>query len=244
MRLLKFNNHVDSFSLTDFTGLEIPSYAILSHTWGADGEEVTFEDLQDAIYKSKAGYEKLRFCAEQAASDGLQYFWVDTCCINKSNAVELQHAINSMFRWYHNAAKCYVYLSDVHSTGNNQFSQTSWESGFRTCRWFTRGWTLQELIAPKSVEFFSKERNQLGDRKSLEQQIHEITGIPIRALQGGPLSEFTVDERMSWIENREAKYEEDKVYSLQGIFDVHIPLIYGEGQKRAIIRLQREIQEP
>jgi hypothetical protein len=242
MRLLQFNSH-DSFSLTEFGGRQIPSYAILSHTWGADGEEVTFEDLNDATGKSKAGYEKLRFCAERAASDGLQYFWVDTCCINKSNLVELQHAINSMFRWYQNAARCYVYLSDVDSTETHQFPKTSWQEAFRTSRWFTRGWTLQELIAPKSVEFFSKQRYRLGDKKLLEQQIYEITGVPIRALHGSPLSHFTVDERMSWVEHRETKYEEDKVYSLQGIFNVYIPLIYGEGWERALIRLQREIQE-
>ncbi|KAH9207432.1 heterokaryon incompatibility protein-domain-containing protein [Leptodontidium sp. 2 PMI_412] len=224
MRLLQFNGR-DSFSL-------------------ADGcEEVTFEDLKGVITRSKAGYEKLRFCAIQAASDGLQYFWVDTCCIDKSSLVELQHAINSMFRWYQNAARCYVYLSDVDTTEDDQFSQTSWEAAFRESRWFTRGWTLQELIAPTSVEFFSRSHIRLGDKKSLEQQIHETTGIPIAALQGSPLSHFTVEERMSWVEHRQTKYEEDKVYSLQGIFDVYIPLIYGEGWDRALFRLQREIQE-
>lgn len=242
MRLLKSNSD-DSFSLTEFTGLEIPNYAILSHTWGADTEEVTFRDVKDATNSSKNGYEKLRFCAKQAASDGLEYFWTDTCCIDKSNAIELQHAINSMFRWYHNATRCYVYLTDVHTSGNDQLSQTSCEGAFQTSRWFTRGWTLQELIAPKSVEFFSAQHERIGDKKSLEQQIHEITGIPVTALQGSPLSQFTIDERMLWIRNRETKYEEDKAYSLQGIFDVYIPLIYGEGWERAMTRLQREIQE-
>lgn len=121
MRLLQFNGR-DSFSLAEFAGVEIPRYAILSHTWGADGEEVTFEDLKGVITRSKSGYEKLRFCAIQAASDGLQYFWVDTCCMDKSSLVELQHAINSMFRWYQNAARCYVYLSDVDTTEDDQFS--------------------------------------------------------------------------------------------------------------------------
>lgn len=196
MRLLQFSH--DSFSLTEFDSPQIPSYAILSHTWGADGEEVTFGDLNGATEKNerKAVYKKLRFCAKQAASDGLEYFWVDTCCIDKSNPVELQYAINSMFRWYQNAAKCYVYLSDVH-TESDQASQVLWQDAFRGSRWFTRGWTLQELIAPPTVEFFSQEGKQLGDKKSLEQDIHEITGIPITTLQGRPLSHFTVDERMS-----------------------------------------------
>src|SRR5271154_1252607 len=113
MRLLECKN-AGVFSLTkDLIGDDIPKYAILSHTWGADVEEVTFEDLVKGTGKSKASYQKIRFCGEQAARDGLQYFWVDTCCIDKSSSAELQEAINSMFRWYRNAAKCYVYLSDV-----------------------------------------------------------------------------------------------------------------------------------
>ncbi|KAH8585985.1 hypothetical protein B0O99DRAFT_695912 [Bisporella sp. PMI_857] len=242
MRLLQINRH-GSFSLTDFAGIEIPSYAILSHTWGVDGDEVTFQDLKNVTDRSKAGYKKLRFCAKQAANDGLQYFWVDTCCINKSDTVELQFAINSMFRWYQNAAKCYVYLSDVHTPHPDHLSQASWDACFRKSRWFTRGWTLQELIAPAIVEFFSADGKQLGDKKSLEQHIHEITEIPISALQGTPLSHFTIDERMSWVQNRQTRYEEDKVYSLQGMFDIHIPLIYGEGWKRALTRFEREIKE-
>jgi hypothetical protein len=106
-----------------------------------------------------------------------------------------------------------------------------------------RTYSMQSwMIAPKSVEFFSKQRYRLGDKKSLELQIHEITRIPIAAFQGSPLSQFTIDERMSWVKHRDTKYEEDKVYSLQGIFDIYIPLIYGEGRERALVRLQREIQ--
>ena len=148
-----------------------------------------------------------------------------------------------MFRWYRDAAKCYVYLSDV-SVGdddNNQ-SQRAWESAFRKCRWFTRGWTLQELLAPASVKFFSREGELLGDKKSLERQIHEITGIPIEALRGSPLSNFSVDERMSWAAKRETKRKEDKAYSLLGIFDVYMPLMYGEGDN-AFSRLKEEVEK-
>src|SRR5271170_5820439 len=112
MRLLELKNH-DEFSLTEFFDDNIPRYAILSHTWRLDGEEATFKDLTEGAGKSKAGYSKIQFCGEQAASDGLQYFWVDTCCIDKSSSAELSEAINSMFRWYRNAAQCYVHLSDV-----------------------------------------------------------------------------------------------------------------------------------
>src|SRR5277367_329576 len=173
MRLLQVDENGD-FSLTDDLINNIPPYAILSHTWGEDHKEVNFNDLTKGPRKTKAGYKKLRFCAEQAARDGLQYIWVDTCCIDKSNNTELSEAINSMFRWYRDAAKCYVYLSDVsthNSDENDEFSESSWGPDFWKSRWFTRGWTLQELIAPVSVEFFSEEGKRLGDKKSLEQPI-------------------------------------------------------------------------
>jgi hypothetical protein len=243
MRLLQRNNGGELSLTGDFFN-NIPRYAILSHTWGPFTEEVTFRDIIDGTGKSKASYEKIRFCGEEASRDGLQYFWVDTCCIDKSNAVELQKAINSMFRWYRNAAKCYVYLSDVSRPAfdtNDIGHQPPWELAFRKSRWFTRAWTLQELIAPASVEFFSKEGDRIGNKKSLERHIHEITGIPVKALQGAPLSDFSVEERMSWAEKRKTIYEEDMAYSLLGIFGVFMPLIYGEGEEHALRRLRREI---
>jgi hypothetical protein len=245
MRLLERNNSSE-FSLTQDFGDDIPRYAILSHTWGADTEEVTFRDLMDGTGKSKAGYDKIWFCGEQARRDGLQYFWVDTCCIDKSNNNELSEAINSMFRWYRNAAKCYVYLSDVPRPAfdtNDKSNQLPWESAFRKSRWFARGWTLQELIAPASVEFFSKDWEQLGNKASLERHIREITGIPVEALQGSSLSDFSVTERMLWTERRETTRKEDKAYSLLGIFDVYMPLIYGEGRESAFKRLWEEIDK-
>ena len=243
MRLLKLNANGE-FSLTDDIVGDVPLYAVLSHTWGADTEEVTFKDLEEGIGQRKAGYAKIRFCGKQADNDGLKYFWVDTCCINKPNHTELSEAITSMFCWYRKAAKCYVYLSDV-SIGehkNSDQSQLAWESAFRTCRWFTRGWTLQELLAPVSVEFFSREGKRLGDKKSLERQIYEITGIPIAALRGNPLSDFSVNERMLWAAKRKTTRKEDKAYSLVGIFNVYMPLMYGEGDN-AFSRLKEEIEK-
>jgi hypothetical protein len=243
MRLLEWKSGGD-FSPTKDLIHNIPPYAILSHTWGVDTEEVTFEDLTDGSGKSKAGYDKIRFCGEQARRDGLQHFWVDTCCIDKSNSVELQEAINSMFRWYQNAAKCYVYLSDISVRDDNEaVPHETWELAFRESRWFTRGWALQELIAPPSVEFFSIEGRRLGNKKSLERQISEITGIAIQALQGSTLSQFTVTERMSWAANRNTTRDEDKAYSLLGIFEIYMPLIYGEGREHAFYRLREEINK-
>jgi hypothetical protein len=242
MRLLKDRGDCN-LSLVEYTDVHIPPYAILSHTWGADSDEVSFKDIMEGTGRNKDGYKKIEFCREQAAKDGLKYFWVDTCCIDKSSSAELAEAINSMFKWYRYAAKCYVYLSDVSKTEHNQtdLSIQPWEAAFRSSRWFTRGWTLQELIAPRSVEFFSLERNRLGDKKSLERQVHEITGVATKALQGETLLDFSVTERMSWAEKRETKRGEDMAYSLLGIFDVHIPLIYGEGKDNALRRVQKEI---
>jgi len=178
MRLLYYNGDGD-FSLAEFFKSAIPEYTILSHTW--EEEEVTFKDLQNGTGTKKDGYKKIHFCAEQAKRDGLQYFWVDTCCIDKSNAAELAEAINSMFRWYRMSTKYYVYLPDVSRTAVKT-DGLAWESAFRKSRWFTRGWTLQELIAPRSVEFFCRECKRIDSKSSLEQQIHEITGIPKPAL--------------------------------------------------------------
>ncbi|KAI8634681.1 hypothetical protein F5Y19DRAFT_120940 [Xylariaceae sp. FL1651] len=245
MRLLQ-RDDAGNYSLTpDFTSDTIPPYATLSHTWGPD--EVVFTDLAKTRddWEQKAGYDKIRFCAERARQHGLRYFWVDTCCIDKSNSIELQTAINSMFRWYRDAKVCYVYLSDVsgNAAASAQDGATPWEMAFRGSRWFTRGWTLQELIAPAVVEFYSREGVRLGDKQSLEYQLRDITGIPASALRGTPLSDFTIAEREAWVRNRQTTYEEDMAYSLLGMFDVHMPLIYGEGRQKAEKRLREEAQK-
>ncbi|KAG4427572.1 hypothetical protein IFR05_016945, partial [Cadophora sp. M221] len=243
MRLLQYNNDGD-FSLTEFFEGDIPKkYAILSHRWGL--KEVTLADLKNGNYKKMADYGKIQFCREQAKLDGLQYFWVDTCCIDKSNAVELQEAINSMFRWYRDATKCYVYLPDVsrpRADSADGFNE-AWVSAFRKSEWFTRGWTLQELIAPASVDFFCKDRELLGNKVSLERHICEITGIPASALRGSPLPDFSIAERLSWAASRRTFRQEDKAYSLLGIFDVNMPLIYSEGKDKAMNRLREEIDK-
>jgi hypothetical protein len=242
MRLLKRGENGDFCLTEDLIGNTFPKYAILSHTWG--DEEVTFKDMVEGTGKGKTGYGKIKFCAGQAERDNLQYFWVDTCCIDKSNNTELSEAINSMYRWYRDAARCYVYLTDVSIIGDKQLGkqhQPPWKSAFQISRWFTRGWTLQELLAPASVEFFTKEGAPVGDKRSLEQQIHNITRIPIPALQGTPLSQFEVNERFAWAEARQTIREEDWAYCLLGIFGVFVPLIYGEGREHAIGRLKKEV---
>jgi len=243
MRLLRLSSQGE-LSLTVDIVDNVPPYAILSHTWGPDSDEVTFDDLQSGLDRAKAGYAKILFCGKQAKKDGLEFFWVDTCCINKANHAELSEAITSMFRWYHNAVKCYVYLADVcaHTRDCNGQSQSAWNTDFRTSRWFTRGWTLQELLAPNKVEFFSREEELLGDKQSLVQPIHEITQIPTAAINGSPMSYFSVAERMRWAVKRRTKKPEDKAYCLLGMFGIFMPLIYGEGEN-AFVRLQEEISK-
>jgi hypothetical protein len=250
MRLL-YRDEDGGFSVTDdLNGDCIFPYAILSHTWGEDDDEVTFDDMMKGIGKDKPGYKKILFCGEQARQDKLQYFWIDTCCIDKGNHAERSREINAMFRRYRDAKRCYVYLSDVpYSPPGAGYDQTGqlWKSAFRRSRWFSRGWTLQELLAPTSVEFFSSKHEQnleyrrLGDKSSLTQWIHEITGIPHSALEGSRMSQFSVEERFMWSERRDTKKPEDKIYSLLGLFDVEMPLFYGEGVAQAYNRLREVI---
>ncbi|KAL5371228.1 hypothetical protein DPSP01_014386 [Paraphaeosphaeria sporulosa] len=227
------------FGLTSFDDDSTPPYAILSHTW-TEGQEVTYHELLAGTGTKKDGYTKIRFCGERAAKDGLDYFWVDTCCIDTADKAEHSWAIRSMFRWYCSAAKCYVYLSDV-STGSTAAS--SWEPAFRSTRWFKRGWTLQELIGPTTVEFFSQEGKKLGNKTSLQSLIYKSTGIPPEVLNGAPLSRFSVNERLRWAEGRITKHEEDRAYSLQGILDIELAPVYGEGVAGAFERLRAEVNK-
>ena len=224
---------------------------------------MTFQDFKDGAAESKAGYNKIRFCGEQACRDGLSYFWVDTCCIDKSSSAGLSEAINSMLSWHHGAVRCYVCLADVSgpdpisdsgyrkrhkstalsATHITQLHRWDWEPVLLQSRWFTRGWTLQELLAPSSVEFFTREGARLGCKTSLEQLIRERTQIPVEALRGTPLLEFEVSERLAWVKSCETIRGKGKAYALLGLFDVYMLLIYGEGKEKAFRRLQEEIRK-
>jgi hypothetical protein len=245
MRLLKRDNAGGVSFTKDLSESELRSYryAILSHTWGKDDEEVTYEDVMSGIGSSKPGIgsAKIRFCLQQTRQDKLDYFWVDSCCIDKKNLVELDRSLRSMFRWYSNAETCYVFLSDVPQADQREELGVDWEQDFRFSRWFKRGWTLQELIAPTTVGFFSKHGTRLGTKASLEQQINRITHIPITALRGMALTDFTVQERRQWQEGRETREPEDLVYSLLGLLDVSMPVLYGEGRLKAWERLESAI---
>lgn len=231
MRLL----HTRTLTLYEFSPNAIPPYAILSHTWGEGDEEVKLQDLGAPGVERKAGYAKIKGCCRQAQKDGLAYAWVDTCCIDKTSSAELSEAINSMFRWYANAKVCYTYLVDVPSS-----SDPNDLVSFRSSRWFTRGWTLQELIAPGNVVFYTREWKKLGTKGELTVTISAVTGIHEDILLGRNLTEVSIANRMSWASRRVTTRPEDMAYCLLGIFGINMPLLYGEDQK-AFIRLQEEI---
>jgi hypothetical protein len=242
MRLLNYESN-GKLCCTEYVGDVIPRYAILSHVWGFDADEVTFDDLMEGSGESKQGYEKIKFFTSQAMRDGLHCFRVDTCCIDKSSSSELSEAINSIFRWFASAARCYVYLADVSSSEGSESPDNpfGWISTFQKSRWFTRGWTLQELLAPQFVEFFSREGERLGDKISMQETIHGITGIPTDTLNNSkPLGEYSVAEKMSWAASRYTPRIEDRAYCLMGLFGISMPLLYGEGDL-AFQRFQKEI---
>ncbi|KAE9371105.1 HET-domain-containing protein [Stipitochalara longipes BDJ] len=218
-----------TFELNFFYDNKTPHYAILSHVWGDN--EVSFQQINGSQteIQNHAGYMKIWKCCEQAANHGFEFVWIDTCCIDKTNSAELSEAINSMFKWYQDSTECYVYLEDVTSLDDLPAS-----------RWFTRGWTLQELLAPASAIFLNKDWQEIGTKASLAKAISLITNIPTRVILGQESEEFSVAQVMSWAANRETTRVEDVGYSLLGIFGVNMPMIYGEGEK-AFARLQHEI---
>ncbi|KAK5717232.1 maturation of 5S rRNA [Elasticomyces elasticus] len=214
-------------------------YAILSHTWGPDEDEVSFLEWQNGTARHKPGYHKIIGACERAEQDLVSYLWVDTCCIDKRDPNELSRAINSMFAWYAGAQVCYVLLSDVSPnmsrTGFNAVTQ------LRNSRYFTRGWTLQELLAPRDVEFYAADWSALGSKDYLLVVLAEITGIEEAVLEHRKsLRQCSVAQKLSWASNRSTTEVEDLAYCLLGIVDVTMPLLYGEGQ-RAFRRLQEEV---
>ncbi|KAI0881817.1 HET-domain-containing protein [Annulohypoxylon maeteangense] len=257
MRLLQ----VHTRQLEEFNGQPAPPYAILSHTW--QKHEITFRDISNPDHTSYEQYTKIDGCCRQAAKDGLDYVWIDTCCIDKSSSAELSEGINSMFRWYRQSRICYIYLSDV-SADDDPFSD---DSEFRNSRWFRRGWTLQELLAPMELIFFDSLWNELNigrinrslepnraqnlqaafthqehylNRLGLLYLLSEITNIPRIALDSGDFSQFCAAARLAWAADRETTRVEDRAYSLLGLLEVNMPLLYGEGNK-AFTRLQEEV---
>ena len=229
--------NVDTLKLEYFEK-KAPCYAILSHTW-MDGQEVTLQMMQggDVGYQQRTGWAKIKNCCKRAQKDGWKYVWVDTCCIDKTNGVELGQAINSMFAWYERASICYAYLSDYHEATNDG------PHDIRFSRWFTRGWTLQEPIAPRFVDFFNSDWLKIGTRDSLASTITAATNIKAKYLRGrGIFRNASVSEILYWASSRTTERIEDEAYCLLGLFGIYMPPIHGEGAN-AFRRLQMAIIE-
>ncbi|RYF42599.1 MAG: hypothetical protein EOO38_19570, partial [Cytophagaceae bacterium] len=234
--------------------------AILSHRW--EGDEVTFHEMRSLPDEShgtarrKKGFEKISQCCRQALRSGLEYTWVDTCCIDKSSSAELSEAINSMYQWYQNSAVCYAYLSDIEPesvyedfdynlliedvTPDGEEKKKALHAHIAQSRWWTRGWTLQELIAPSNLEFYGKNKQgwvHMGNKFLLLDVIMSRTGITREVLSGLDIGKCSIAMRMSWASDRETTRVEDIAYCLLGMFGVNMPLLYGEG-KKAFLRLQ------
>jgi Heterokaryon incompatibility protein (HET) len=236
MRLL----NTQTLELKSFIGNQVPDYVILSHTWGQ--EEITFEDITKRPLTSgstpdgqNGGFAKILGTCQQAVRHGYEWVWIDSCCIDKSSSSELQEAINSMWAWYKNANICYAYLVDVPDR------VAGWDECFSKSRWFTRGWTLQELIAPGTIEFYAADWSYIGSKLRRFAEIQAITGISDTALKTGSTKSEIAAEVLSWAAHRNVSRDEDRAYSLMGLFDTNMPMMYGEGGRKAFLRLQEEI---
>ncbi|KAG7284324.1 hypothetical protein NEMBOFW57_010696 [Staphylotrichum longicolle] len=250
-----------TFEVKEFIG-DPPSYAILSHMW--DDDEVTFQDMAALpAARKKKGFAKIEQCCKQAVRHYLDWAWVDTCCIDKSSSAELSESINSMFRWYKRARKCYAFLGDVDEAPvlDSKAAPAAVEQDnpsrpalvpdnlglfcvqmqLSRSRWWKRGWTLQELIAPYNVEFYNCRWEFLTSKRANKRFISATFAIPEPILDhSDSLSSVCVADRIAWAAGRKTTREEDMAYSLLGILGVNMPLLYGEGGRRAFVRLQEQ----
>lgn len=235
MRLL----NASTYELRDFRQrASRPRYAILSHRWFT--EEITFNNLNPVELRdgnvSTPQLDKIRGTCRIARGDKLEWVWIDSCCINKDSSEELNRSINSMFKWYQEAAVCYTYLPDVVTSG-----QSKALGAFEDSEWFERGWTLQELLAPRTMKFFDKNWLAMGTRSQLSTEIGRITGIEASFLDGSEtFRTASIATRMSWQARRRTTEEEDIAYSLLGIMGVSLVPTYGDG-KQAFLKLQQEL---
>ncbi|KAI4171934.1 MAG: hypothetical protein LQ346_008680 [Caloplaca aetnensis] len=237
MRLL----HAKTREFEEFFDTQIPPFAILSHRWGE--KEVSFQQMRKNRAEEGPGLNKiLGFCA-LASQKGYEWVWIDTCCIDKKSSAELSEAINSMFQWYAKATECFVYLSDV-SLNDQQASDEDFIARFSASAWYSRGWTVQELLAPAQLTFYDADWVEIGDRGNLASKISAVTGIReqyLGIMGRKTIWKASVATRMSWVSKRQTSRSEDIAYCMLGLFDVNMPLLYGEGGMKAFLRLQTEI---
>lgn len=244
MRLLR----TDTIDLLPLDESRPSKYAILSHTWGKD--EVLFEDILNGHPENKPAYDKVKSACRRAAADGYSCIWIDNCCIDKSSSAELSEAINSMYAWYQEADVCYAYFADVDATAETDSESEDFKNRLASSKWFKRGWTLQELIAPCRMIFFARDWTVIGKKMGSEEDVDlggvlsSITRIDEDILKDPQrLHLASAAKRMSWAAGRETTCPEDLAYCLMGIFSVNMPMLYGEGGVKAFLRLQEEIMK-
>lgn len=260
MRLL----NTETFKLHEFIGSDIPRYSILSHRWGND--EVSLHDFENGLNRGGYGWAKIVKCCEISGNLNYEWTWIDTCCIDKKSTAEVSEAINSMYRWYQRAAACLVFLPDVHTVDTtcrtvsedevfhmNSQCAPFYMTQFKDSVWFTRGWTLQELLAPTKILFYNASFALIGttsahedvDNQKMELRalIADASSVPIVYLErtNRHMERASIAQKMSWAAKRHSTREEDTVYSLLGLFNVNMPLLYGEGGRQAFFRLQLEL---
>jgi hypothetical protein len=235
MRLLRTEGN--DLRLDEFLNVRgAPPYACLSHRW--EGREVTYQDLQDPHFnpsnEQRNSWNKILNARRAALQAGYGYIWIDSCCIDQKSSAELTEAINSMYAWYESSAYCMAYLAD--DTGS--------PGSFKRSQWWTRGWTLQELIAPKELMFYDHMWSPRISRFYSAPIIEDITGIPKNILEmpsRAALRKVCAAVKFSWAARRSTTKDEDQAYSLFGLFNVQLPVLYGEGLNNALWRLQLEI---
>ena len=230
-----------TLELRSFLPHEIPDYVILSHRWGP--EEVTYRNIsqnpisdESSPARQLRGFSKVKGTCQLASDNGYSWVWIDSCCIDKESSADVDKAINSMWAYYAKSNICYVYMADIPD------AQAGWTISFQNSNWFTRGWTLQELIAPIYVEFYAADWSPIGTKLERYKEIAEITAVDMDVLsQSESIDGYTTAERLSWAAHRQVTQEEDEAYSLLGLFQIHMPMLYGEGRSRAFARLQEAI---
>lgn len=245
---------IDTYTLglKEFPTAEGLEYAILSHRWEED--ELKFEDMQPEISahaRQKKGFKKVQDFCRVARARGHQYGWADTCCINKLSSAELSESINSMFHYYQLASECIVFMCDVSEDfccieEECSHKDGRWKDEFKASAWFERGWTLQELLAPRDLVFYNKHWIMLKSLEGVVGLTASVTRIDesvLLARASRVIFEMPVAVRMSWAASRKTTRPEDRAYSLLGIFNVNMPMLYGEGGEKAFLRLQEEIMK-
>ncbi|PPJ59702.1 hypothetical protein CBER1_10545 [Cercospora berteroae] len=252
MRLL--NVHTLAFSVHHSTP---PPYAIASHRWHL-GHEASYKDILKKRNTTSTGYKKVIEFAEFVRKNvtGVEWLWIDTCCILQQSSEEVSEAVNSMFKSYRNAVVCIAYLDDF--GGVRESGSGGGDLGMLgRSKWFTRGWTLQELVAPKNVVFVTRKWEVLGYKgmrteglgkmelgPELGEILARVTGIPEPVLRDYEYARaIGAEQKLEWMSERETTREEDQSYCLLGFFDVTMPVIYGEGREKARLRLLAEIKK-